>query len=35
MANGTAEVKKVADYITKSDNNHGGICEIIKNFIEN
>lgn len=35
MANGTAEVKKVADYITKSDNNHGGIREIIKNFIEN
>ena len=35
MANGEEEVKKSADYITKSDNNHGGISEIIKNFIEN
>ena len=24
-----------ADYVTKSDNEHGGIAEIIKNFIEN
>lgn len=35
MANGTEEVKKSADWVTKSDNNHGGIAEIIKNFIEN
>ncbi|MBS6679017.1 MAG: HAD family phosphatase [Clostridiales bacterium] len=35
MANGTKEVKKAADYVTKSDNEHGGIAEIIKNFIEN
>lgn len=35
MANGTEEVKNAADYVTKSDNNHGGIAEIIKNFIEN
>lgn len=35
MANGTDEAKKAADHITKHDNNHGGIAEIIKNFIEN
>lgn len=35
MANGEEQVKNSADYITKSDNEHGGISEIIKNFIEN
>ena len=35
MVNGSEEVKKAADYVTKSDNDHGGIAEIIKNFIEN
>ena len=35
MINGSEEVKKAADHVTKSDNDHGGIAEIIKNFIEN
>lgn len=33
MANGTDELKMVADYITIADNNHDGIAEIIKKFI--
>lgn len=35
MANGAAEVRQQADYITLCDNNHGGIREIIEKFIEN
>lgn len=35
MANGTVQVKKAADYVTVSDNDNGGIAEIIQNFIEN
>ncbi len=35
MANGTLQVKEAADYVTVSDNNQGGIAEIIQNFIEN
>ena len=33
MANATQEVKAIADYITKSDNDHDGISEIIDKFI--
>lgn len=32
MANGTEEVKSVADYITKRDNNHDGIAEVVERF---
>jgi len=32
MANGTAEVKAVADYITTLDNNHDGIAEVVERF---
>lgn len=34
MANGTDEVKAAADYITKNDNNHDGIAEIIERFFD-
>lgn len=33
MANGHADVKAVADYITTLDNNHDGIAEVIDRFI--
>lgn len=33
MANGTAEVKAYADYITLQDNNHDGIAEIVDKFL--
>ena len=32
MANGTDEVKAVADYITTCDNNHDGIAEVVARF---
>lgn len=32
MANGTQEVKAVADYITTLDNNHDGIAEVVERF---
>lgn len=33
MANGTDEIKKVADYVTRRDNNHAGVAEIIERFV--
>lgn len=33
MANATDEVKAAADYVTRLDNNHDGIAEIIQRFI--
>lgn len=33
MANGTAEVKAAADYITVHDNNHDGIAEVVDEFL--
>ena len=35
MANGHPEVQAVADYVTKLDNNHDGISEVIHKFILN
>lgn len=35
MKNGREEAKQVADYITESDNNHGGVGEVIEKFILN
>ena len=32
MANGRDELKAVADYITKKDNNNSGIAEVINEF---
>lgn len=32
MANGTDEVKAVADYVTMLDNNHDGIAEVVERF---
>ena len=32
MANGTDEVKAVANYITTRDNNHDGIAEVVERF---
>lgn len=32
MANATAEVKAIADYITRNDNNHDGIAEVVERF---
>ena len=32
MANGTGEVKAIADYITQKDNNHDGIVEVVDKF---
>lgn len=32
MANGTGEVKAIADYITSRDNNHDGIAEVVEQF---
>lgn len=33
MANATDEVKAVSDYITRRDNNHDGIAEIVEKFV--
>lgn len=33
MANGTEEVKAAADYITKLDNNHDGVAEVVERFM--
>lgn len=33
MANGTDEVKAYADYVTRKDNNHDGIAEIVTIFL--
>lgn len=33
MANGTDEVKSIANYITANDNNHDGIAEVIERFM--
>lgn len=33
MANAVDEVKKVSDYITKSDNNEGGVGEAVERFV--
>ena len=33
MANGTEEVKHIADYITHYDNNHDGIQEVVERFL--
>ena len=32
MANGTGEVKAIADYVTRHDNNHDGIAEVVARF---
>ena len=32
MANGTAQVKAAADYVTTHDNNHDGIAEVVERF---
>ena len=34
MANGTDEVKSIADYITVRDNNHDGIQEVVERFFD-
>jgi len=34
MVNADSKVKKHADFVTKSDNNHSGVAEIIKKFLE-
>ena len=33
MINGNEEAKRAADYITKKNNNNGGIAEVINKFI--
>lgn len=33
MANGIPEVKAAADYVTRRDNNHGAIAEVIERFL--
>ncbi len=33
MANASDVAKSVADYVTKADNNHGGIAEIVQKFV--
>lgn len=33
MANGSQEVKEIADYITQRDNNHDGIAEVVARFL--
>ncbi len=33
MANATAEVKAVGDYVTQRDNNHDGVAEVIQRFL--
>ena len=35
MVNGFSKVKTIADYVTKKDNNNGGIAEVIDKFILN
>lgn len=32
MANGTPDVKQIADYITERDNNHDGVMEVVERF---
>ena len=32
MCNGMDEVKAAAQYITKNDNNHDGIAEVVEQF---
>ena len=34
MANGTAQVKAAADYITVCDNNHDGVAEVVEQFLQ-
>ena len=34
MANATQEVKQIADYITRRDNNHDGIQEVVERFFD-
>lgn len=33
MANGSAPVKAIADYITQRDNNHDGVAEVVEKFM--
>ena len=33
MANATDEVRTAADYVTKNDNNHDGIAEVVEHFL--
>ncbi len=33
MANGAPHVKELADYVTKSDNNEGGVAEAVEKFV--
>lgn len=33
MANGAPPVKELADYVTKCDNNEGGVAEAVENFV--
>lgn len=33
MANGAEEVKAIGDYVTKLDNNEGGVAEVVEKFI--
>ncbi len=33
MKNGTSELKAAADYVTKNDNNHDAIAEVIEKFV--
>lgn len=35
MQNATDEVKKVADYVTENDNDHGGVAEFIEKLVLN
>ena len=35
MINGNEEAKRAADYITRANNNNGGIAEVINRFILN
>lgn len=33
MANGTEDVKAIADYVTVRDNNHDGVAEVVERFL--
>ena len=33
MANGAPHVKELAHYVTKSDNNEGGVAEAVEKFV--
>ena len=35
MCNATDFTKKAADYVTKNDNNHDGLSEIIEKYVLN